>query len=56
VLLELLIGDLVHPGANRLAEELATGLTAHGIGDRPDGVGWVYKAKCHLGGPPVLLI
>ena len=49
VLLELLVRDFVDPGTDSLSEQLAAGLTAYRIGDRPDGVGWVYEAKCHLG-------
>ena len=44
---ELVVWDLVHPGAYRLPEELAASLTTDGVGDRPDGVGWVYKAERH---------
>src|SRR4029450_13942515 len=49
VLLELVVRNLVDPGAHRLAEQLAAGLTADGVGHRSDGVGWVYEAECHLG-------
>src|SRR3954447_25462151 len=44
---ELVVGDLVHPGARRLPEELAASLSTDGVGDGPDGVGWVYKAEGH---------
>src|SRR3954449_5175955 len=37
VLLELLVGDLIDPGPYRFTEELAAGLAADGVGDRPDG-------------------
>jgi hypothetical protein len=43
--LELGLGDLVYPGADRLAEQLAASLAADGVGDRADRVGWVYKAE-----------
>ena len=46
--LELVVGDLVDPGADRLAEQLATGLAADRVGDCADGVGGVYEAECHL--------
>jgi hypothetical protein len=54
VLLELLVGDLIDPGADRLAEELAAGLPAYRVCDRPDGVGWIYEDKCHFGGASYL--
>src|SRR3954468_13254622 len=44
---ELGLGDLVHPGAHRLPEELAASLTADRVGNGPDGVGWVYEAERH---------
>ena len=47
--LELAVGDLVHPGADRLAEELAASLAADRVGDRADRVGWVYEAERHRG-------
>jgi hypothetical protein len=40
-----LLGDLVHPGAHRLAEQLALRLAAYRVGDSPDRVGWIYKAE-----------
>ena len=45
--LELVVGDLVDPGADRLAEQLAAGLAADRVGDRADRVGWVYEAEGH---------
>ena len=48
LLVELGVGDLVDPGADRLAEQLATGLTADRVGDRADRVGGVYEAESHM--------
>ena len=45
--LELGVGDLVDPGAHRLAEELATGLAADRVGDGADGIGWIDEAEGH---------
>src|SRR5581483_11564341 len=45
--LELIVGDLVHPGADRLAEQLAATLAADRVGDRPDRVGGIYEAERH---------
>src|ERR1700761_5305543 len=45
--LELGVGDLVDPGAHRLAEELATGLAADRIGYGADRVAWIYEAEGH---------
>ena len=49
VRLELVVGDLVNPGPNRLPQQLAPGLPAHGIGDRTDRIGGVYEAERHHG-------
>ncbi len=46
--LQLLVGNLVDPGADRLAEQLATGLAADRVGDRTDRVGRVNEAESHL--------
>jgi hypothetical protein len=43
--LELVLGDLVHPGTHRLAQELAARLAADRIRDRADRVGWIYEAQ-----------
>ena len=45
--LELVVGDLVDPGADRLAEQLAARLAADRVGDRADRVGWVDEAEGH---------
>src|SRR4051812_49870644 len=45
--LELGVGDLVDPGADRLAEELATGLATDRVGDGADRIGGIYKAEGH---------
>jgi hypothetical protein len=45
--LELLVRDLVDPGTDGLAEQLAAGLTADRVGDRADCVGWIYEAEGH---------
>jgi pimeloyl-ACP methyl ester carboxylesterase len=45
--LELVVGDLVDPGADRLAEQLATRLAADRVGDCADRVGGVYEAEGH---------
>jgi len=37
-----------------VAAMLAAGLAPDGVGDCPDGVGWVYEAECHVSSvPPV---
>ena len=46
--LELGVGDLVDPGADRLAEQLAAGLAADRVGNCADRVGWVYEAEGHV--------
>ncbi len=46
--LELVVGNLDDPGADRLAEQLAARLTADRVGDGADSVGWVYEAEGHL--------
>ena len=49
--LELGVGNLVDPGAHRLAQQLAAGLTTDRVGDDTDGVGGVYEAEGHsMGG------
>ncbi len=45
--LELVVGNLVDPGADRLAEQLPTGLAADRIGDRADGIGGIDEAEGH---------
>ncbi len=45
--LELGVGDLVDPGANRLAEQLATGLAADRVGNCADGISWIDEAERH---------
>ena len=45
--LELVVGDLVDPGAHRLAEQLAARLAADRVGDRADRVGGVDEAQGH---------
>jgi hypothetical protein len=45
--LELVVGDLVDPGTHSLAEQLPAGLASDRVGDRADGVGWVYEAEGH---------
>ena len=45
--LELVVGDLVDPGANGLAEELAAGLAADRVSDYADGVGGIDEAEGH---------
>jgi hypothetical protein len=47
VLLELVVGNLVHPRADGLAQQLAAGLAANRIGDGADRVGGVYEAERH---------
>ena len=45
--LELVVGDLVDPGAHGLPEELAAGLTADRVGDRADRVCGIDEAQRH---------
>ena len=45
---ELVLGDLVDPGADDLAEKLAAALAADRVGYGADCIGWVYEAKCHV--------
>ncbi len=47
VSVELVVGDLVDPGAHRLSEELAAGLATNGIRNDADGIGWIYEAERH---------
>src|SRR5882757_5677254 len=35
---QLALGNLIHPRTYQLAEDLPTGLPAHGLGDHPDRV------------------
>src|SRR5579875_899988 len=44
---ELRLGDLVHPGADDLAEDLPACLTAHRVGDDADGVLRFDEAEGH---------
>ena len=42
---ELRLGDLVDPGADGLAEQLAARLAADGVGDGANCVGGVYETE-----------
>ncbi len=44
---ELLVGDVVDPRAHNLADELAAGLTADGLGDHADCVLRLDEAQRH---------
>src|SRR5205807_9841727 len=44
---QIALGDLVHPRAHHLADELPTRLTAHRLGDDADGVLGFDEAKGH---------
>ena len=50
VRLELVVGNLVHPRAHRLAEQLAARLAADRVGDRTHGIGRVDEAQRHRRG------
>jgi RecB family exonuclease len=45
--LQLVVGDLVHPGSDRLPEELPARLPADGVGNRTDRVCGVDEAEGH---------
>ena len=45
--LELVVGNLVDPGADGLAEELATGLAADRVSYYADGISWIDEAEGH---------
>ena len=44
---ELGLGDLIHPGAHDLPEDLPPGLPSHRLGNDPDGVLRLDEAQWH---------
>ena len=44
---QFLVGDVVHPRAHDLADELAAGLAADGLGDHADRVLRLDEAEWH---------
>ena len=45
--LQLVLGNLIDPGTDRLAQELAARLAADRVGDGPDRVGGIDEAEGH---------